>query len=130
MDKLKLSLDDNNGLADLLFLDGCIIAQDHGCWVKIEAQQAKRKSLQRPHGIRYSLSLHARDGTRLLGYDNAHPIRKRKAKHSIRYTAYDHKHIRSGCVIEPYQFVSAQQLMTDFWNDVDKSLERYAEKIK
>lgn len=29
-------------------------------------------SSERPHGIKYSLTLHAPDGTRLLGFDNAH----------------------------------------------------------
>jgi len=26
---------------------------------------------ERPHGIKYSLTLHAPDGTRLIGFDNA-----------------------------------------------------------
>jgi hypothetical protein len=29
---------------------------------------------ERPHGLKYSLTLHAEDGARLLGFDNAHRI--------------------------------------------------------
>jgi len=38
----------------------------------------------RPHGIKYSFTLHDVDRTRLLGFDNAHGI--------PRVQAYDHRH--------------------------------------
>jgi hypothetical protein len=31
--------------------------------------------LVRPNGIRYSLTLHAPDNTRLIGFDNAHGVK-------------------------------------------------------
>lgn len=65
------------GLATLLDLNGSIIAQEHGCRVKIEAWEA-RKSDEMPHGIRYCLTLHDRHGTRILGYDNAHALKPSK----------------------------------------------------
>lgn len=60
------------GLDYLLGLDGNIEFQnDEGYWVKMEVRRATVSS-ERPYGIRYSLTLHAPDGTRLLGFDNAH----------------------------------------------------------
>lgn len=35
-------------------------------------------SAVRPHGIRYSFTLHDHDGSRLVGFDNAHGIRVRR----------------------------------------------------
>lgn len=131
MSKLYLSSDHNKGLDDLLFLDGSIIVQEHGCWVKIEAKRSKQLSIRRPHGIRYSLSLHAQNGKRVLGYDNAHPIKEKKGKYAtIKYSAYDHKHESERDKGQPYHFVSAQQLMVDFWSDVDKTLRKHLEKMQ
>ncbi|MGN7612859.1 toxin-antitoxin system TumE family protein [Magnetococcales bacterium HHB-1] len=44
-----------------------------GYWYKIEAQKVKITP-QRPHGIRYSLTLHTKRGERIFGIDNAHPV--------------------------------------------------------
>lgn len=45
------------GLTTLLDLNDSSIAQERGCWVKIEAWEVP-KSDEMPHGIRYSLTLH------------------------------------------------------------------------
>ena len=42
------------------------------------------QTVHRPHGIKYSFTLHAADGTRLLGFDNAHG--------ASRALSYDHSH--------------------------------------
>lgn len=47
----------DTGLDALLDLDGYIIDQDGGYWVKIEAA-VQESTVGRPHGIKYSLSLH------------------------------------------------------------------------
>ena len=57
----------------LLELNGFIIEQKYGYWVKFEVSLTDI-SLKRPHGIRYSLTLHNKDGQRVLGYDNAHAV--------------------------------------------------------
>ncbi|MHB8950681.1 MAG: hypothetical protein ACYC4S_16725 [Rhodoferax sp.] len=63
------------GLEYLRGLDGNIEVQnDAGYWVKMEASRAT-VTAERPHGIRYSLSLHAPDNTRLIGFDNAQQVR-------------------------------------------------------
>lgn len=65
-------------LATLLDLDGQVIEQEAGYWIKIEARLvAASEAVQ--HGIRYSLTLHDGNGTRVLGYDNAHAVKPGKA---------------------------------------------------
>jgi hypothetical protein len=59
------------GLRTLLDLSEQVIDQEDGYWVKIEAWEVERSD-EIPHGIRYSLTLHAPSGHRILGYDNAH----------------------------------------------------------
>ena len=64
-----------SGLAYLLGLDGNIEVQNNeGYWVKMEVSSVKITP-ERPHGIRYSLTLHAPDNTRLIGFDNAHAVK-------------------------------------------------------
>ena len=62
-------LQQNAGLENLLNLDGEIFPMDNGYWTKFEARRVPI-SAQMPHGIRYSLTLHDRNNTRVLGYDN------------------------------------------------------------
>ena len=44
-----------------------------GFFVKFEIKRIKPTS-ERPHGRRYSFTLHGPDGARLVGFDNAHPV--------------------------------------------------------
>ena len=63
------------GLEYLLGLDGHIEVQNNaGYWVKMEVASVP-VTADRPHGIRYSLTLHAPDNTRLIGFDNAHSVK-------------------------------------------------------
>lgn len=55
-----------------------------------------------PHGFKYSLA-YVRNGRRVLGYDN----HERKG---------DHRHV--GRLTTPYRFVSVDQLIEDFLEDV------------
>lgn len=76
-----------------------------------------------PHGIRYSLTLHEPQGRRILGYDNAHGVKSpRKFKYAGRIRVYDHKHRHGSDKGVPYEFKDAQQLMNDFFADVDRVL--------
>ena len=73
-----------------------------------------------PHGIRYCLTLHDPDGKRILGYDNAHLVKPpKKFKYAGRIMAYDHKHRHASDKGVPYEFKDAQQLVNDFFADVD-----------
>jgi len=61
----------------------------------------------KPYGIRYSLTLHDVDGSRILAYDNAHSI--------PRQTEHDHRHaFRNIGRRAPYQFIDGDTLISDF----------------
>jgi hypothetical protein len=106
----------------LLDLNGSILDQENGYWIKCEAWQVN-VSDEIPHGIRYSLTLHEPYGKRILGYDNAHAVRPpKKFKYAGRILAYDHKHRHASDKGTPYEFKNAQQLINDFFADVDRIL--------
>ena len=84
----------DTGLDYLLGLDGNIEVQtDDGYWVKMEVSRVA-VTIERPHGIKYSLTLHAPDNTRLIGFDNAHAVKPQGAhfKHAGKKYLYDHQH--------------------------------------
>jgi hypothetical protein len=68
----------DTGLDYLLDLAGEIIVQEDGSWIKIEVVELDQPTQERPHGIKYSLTLHDRKGNRILGFDNAHAVRSSK----------------------------------------------------
>lgn len=117
----------DTGIENLLMLNGEIIEVDSdleyfahiaASWVDI--------SEGRPHGIKYSLTLHDRDNQRLMGFDNAHAVKdKRKGKfsHHRRVMKWDHKHkFKDVSVIVPYEYETAEKLLCDFWAAVDEAI--------
>lgn len=106
----------NRDINTLLDLDGMVIEQSQGYWTKFEAQRLDSTE-ERPHGIRYSLTLHDRQGNRVLGFDNAHAVGRKRT--------YDHRHRHSNDKGIPYEFVDAHQLLKDFWAEVDKTLKKF-----
>lgn len=109
-------------LDTLLDLHESILDQGNGYWVKLEAWRVE-VSEQIPHGIRYSLTLHEPYGNRILGYDNAHAVKPpKKFKYAGRILAFDHKHRHASDKGVPYEFKDAQQLLEDFFADVDRVL--------
>ena len=98
-------------LDNLLDLHGQVLVIDAtGYWVRFVVNYAPVTE-QKPHGLDYSLTMHAPDGTRLVGFDNAHPVTgKRVASH-------DHKHrLRT---VKPYAYRDAASLVADFWAEVE-----------
>ena len=117
----------DRGLDRLLCMDGQSFSDESGYWWKIEARRVA-VTPERPHGIKYSLTLHDKFGERILGFDNAHalPGKSRKA-YTSKYTGeiveYDHRHdTRTGKVI-PYSFQTADQLLVDFFTAVNKVID-------
>ena len=71
-------------------------------------------STVRPHGIKYSFTLHDHDGSRLLGFDNAHGV--------PRTETYDHRHrFRRTKEIVAYEFRGADELICDFFAAVERA---------
>jgi hypothetical protein len=115
MSKGKYSKEDTT-FETLLDLHGEVFPMDNGYWTKFEAFRVE-KTPQIPHGIRYSLTLHDRNNTRILGFDNAHSLKAGKTRYGTRKITWDHKHRMEK--VETYEFVSASQLLEDFWKAVD-----------
>ena len=100
----------------LLELDGQVLVVDPegGNWIRFVVTPI-RASPDKPHGVDYSLTLHGPDGERLVGFDNAHPVARRK-----RGDPQDHRHrLRS---IRSYEYRDAATLLADFWESVDAVL--------
>ena len=115
----------DDGLSYLLDLDGNIEVQnEEGYWVKMAVSRIA-VTVERPHGIRYSLTLHAPDSERLMGFDNAHGgVRPEGSsfKHAGNQYPYDHRHRHSKDAGVLYEFDTAYQLLSDFYAEVDRVL--------
>jgi hypothetical protein len=99
------------GFDTLPDLDGSILEQDGGDWVMIEVRRIP-PSVRVQDGIRYSLSLHDKYGTRVMGYDKAHAVKPpKKFKFAGQRLPYDHRHRTSSDKCAPYAFESAQRLL-------------------
>lgn len=84
-------MDRDPGLRTLLLLDGESFVVENGCWVKFDVKRVPI-STEKPHGLEYSLTLHDSDNQRLLGFDNAHPVRQGSGPGARTRVEYDHKH--------------------------------------
>jgi hypothetical protein len=71
----------------------------------------------------YSLSFHAADGRRLMGYDNAHGVPHRGARFVGRQAALDHWRRDEAHEGRPYRFVSADKLIADFFDEIARILQ-------
>lgn len=63
----------DHGLEFLLAFNGRIHHLEKGYWLKFDIMRVTATA-ERPHGLSYSFTLHAPDGTRLVGFDNAHDV--------------------------------------------------------
>ena len=111
------------GLQVLLELNGTEYTEENGYWYKIAAWTVE-KSPERPHGIRYTLTLHNNRNERIMGFDNAHaPPGKGRGRYKGRIVEYDHAHYHKNDPGTPYSFESAEQLLEDFFNEVTKRIQ-------
>jgi hypothetical protein len=103
----------DHGLTFLLSLDGFEFQFAAGYVVKIEAREVAATQ-HRPHGVKYSLTLHDRAGHRIYGIDNAHAIRRR--------AEYDHRHVDGARKMRPYAYRGPAELLEDFYREVERIL--------
>ena len=106
----------DRSLDTLLLLDGERFVVEGLFWVRFEVKQIAI-SPQKPHGLDYSLTLHDRNGRRLLGFDNAHPVKQGSGPGARTRIAYDHQH--KGQRVRFYDYQDAATLLADFWTEVD-----------
>ena len=112
---------DDEVLETLLLLDGEIFPMDNGFWTKFEVYRVEPNE-HIPHGIKYSLTLHDKSNTRILGFDNAHAHKPKKKRWGAQKITWDHKHRKED--VSPYEFESASQLLEDFWLAVEEIIEK------
>lgn len=109
----------DRSLDTLLDLHGQTFFIDDEHWVKFVVIRVPATP-QRPHGLSYSLSLHDAKGTRLVGFDNAHPVAEASGPAGKGKRRLDHKHrLRT---VRPYDYADAATLVQDFWSEVDAVL--------
>jgi hypothetical protein len=108
-------------LAYLLDLDGEEIVYDGGSVARFRVKRIGATP-HKPHGISYSLTFHAADGRRLMGYDNAHTIPHRGGKFVERQAAVDHWHRDETDEGRPYRFETAEKLIADFFDEIVRVL--------
>ncbi len=113
--------DPEYGLEFLLAFDGRIHHLEEGYWIRFEIKRVKA-TRERPHGLSYSFTLHAPDGTRLVGFDNAHGVPARGLRFKRRPEASDHWHRTENDPGRPYAFEDADTLLQDFFREVRRIL--------
>jgi Family of unknown function (DUF6516) len=102
----------------LLDLDGEVMVLDREAnyWAKFRVKLVE-VTADRPHGIKYSLTLHTKQNQRIAGIDNAHEVTIGSGPGRKRTSTTDHLHRFT--VITPYTFKDAGTLIQDFWQLVD-----------
>lgn len=97
----------------LLSLDGYEFEFARGYQVRFRAERIE-PTKGRPHGVKYSLTLHDPAGRRIYGIDNAHGIR--------RQAVFDHRHGHGARRMVPYAYQGPVQLVDDFYREVERIL--------
>jgi Family of unknown function (DUF6516) len=105
----------------LLDLHGQVLVVDPegNHWVRFVARRVPVTEAK-PHGLHYSLTLHGPSGERLVGFDNAHTVRKRAGPGGRQGAARDHQHRLK--TVRPYAYRDAATLLADFWSEADAVL--------
>jgi hypothetical protein len=106
----------------LLAFDGYRHHYRDGYYAKFEITRTE-PTPERPHGLRYSFTLHGPDGTRLIGFDNAHAVAPVGSRFKKRRVSADHWHRTENDPGRPYRFVSAEKLVDDFFDEVERVLQ-------
>lgn len=107
----------HSDLSSLVELAG-VYPMENGWQVVIRAEWVDQTE-QQPHCLDYALILQDERGERIFGYDNSHAFDGAEFE-----DCWDHEHKvgRTGQRY-PYMFVSAGQLVTDFFDKLEKHCE-------
>ena len=112
----------DRGFEALAGYDGYELVFEQGYWAKFEFTRVEIPFKGMAHAWRYSLTLHAPSGKRLLGFDNAHPIEQRSGRFRRRATSTDHWHRDAVDRGRPYVFTSPEALLEDFFREAARVL--------
>lgn len=112
------------GLEYLLAFDGAVHHYPDGYYLRFAIKRVPASG-ERAHGLRYSFTLHSPDGRRLVGFDNAHGVAAPGSKFKDRPKAADHWHRTEDDAGRPYRYVSAEQLLEDFFAEAERVLKEH-----
>ncbi len=115
-------------LDSLLDLSGQILVIDPAGehWVRFRVNRVPPND-EKPHGLDYALTLHGPDGTRLVGFDNAHAVASTAGPSGRRRAQHDHRHRHR--TVRPYDYQDAATLLADFWTEVEAVLKEKGVKL-
>jgi len=105
----------------LLAFDGRVHWLERGYRIEFRIRRIAPEP-RRPHGLSYAFTLHAPNGTRLVGFNNAHAISGRRARRGRSRAAADHWHRTQSDPGRPYEFADAATLVNDFLDEVERIL--------
>jgi hypothetical protein len=111
----------DHALEFLLGFDGRIHHLEEGYWLKFEIKRVATAKT-RPHGLSYSFTLHAPEGRRLVGFDNAHGAPARGSRFKRSPAATDHWHRTENDPGRPYRFTDVETLIDDFFDEAERVL--------
>jgi hypothetical protein len=111
------AISEEPALEFLQAFDGHIHQLEQGYWLKFEIKRVAATP-ERPHGLRYSFTLHGPDGERLVGFDNAHGVPPKGSRFRKPQAEHDHWHRTEDDMGQPYLFTSVDRLLTDFEAEV------------
>ena len=112
----------DDGFEALAGYDGYEFVFEQGYWAKFEFRRLDGTVPGLAHAYRYSITLHAPSGKRLMGFDNAHPIDRKSGRLRRRSASADHWHRDASDRGRPYDFVSPAQLLEDFFREASRVL--------
>jgi hypothetical protein len=112
---------DEHTLEYLLAFDGRVHYLEQGYWLKFEIRRVRPTS-ERPHGLQYAFTLHSPEGKRLVGFDNAHRVPRKSSHARNTVQTYDHWHRAEDDEGRPYRFTTADQILADFFAEVQRVL--------
>lgn len=116
-----MSAEYDSGLDNLLELNGVSFFVDEAGHYTVKFVVIRVPiTEERPHGLSYSLTLHDMHGERLVGFDNAHPVKSQSGPAGKSSKVHDHKHRLK--TVRPYDYKDAATLLADFWDQVDSVL--------
>ena len=109
------------GLEFLLAFDGHVHHLEKGYRIKFEIRRVET-TRARPHGLSYSFTPDAPDGTRLIGFDNAYAAAVVRSRFRQPLPTSDHWHRTEDDPGRPYAFKDADTLLQDFFREVRRVL--------
>lgn len=104
----------------LLAFDGRRHWYEDGYFAKFEIKRVQPTE-ERPHGLRYALTLHDAAGRPLIGFDNAHAVSS-GSRFKRRPVETDHWHRTEDDSGRSYEFKSAEKLIEDFFDEIARVL--------